>query len=294
MASAEKEPLVINMDEASLAYHVAGAVGTVLRPGKHKHLQAADRCRLSDRRGNITYIASICNDKALNEKLPQILLGNSHRFTLKLLRAAKGILGDQVVLWREKSGWNNTRLMQRYIDLLLMSLGDLVSQRTLLLVLDMAPCHIHPDVQAYAMSKGVRMVLVPAGLTWLLQPLDTHVFRQFRMKMQEGWLASKSRAEDGRIPMIDWLQVVAATIRDVVSGRDWQRAFEHSGLLLEQTIMPQHRLQLFGWDTHPTVAPGLPALGQAGQMFPRRSKCNVAEWVHWCPVPSFTPIETLD
>ena len=70
VASAEKEPLVINMDEASLAYHVAGAVGTVLRSGKHKHLQAADRCRLSDRRGNITYIASICNDKALNEKLP--------------------------------------------------------------------------------------------------------------------------------------------------------------------------------------------------------------------------------
>ena len=32
LAAAEQEPLIINMDEASLAYHVGGGVGTVLRP----------------------------------------------------------------------------------------------------------------------------------------------------------------------------------------------------------------------------------------------------------------------
>ena len=57
IAAAEQEPLVINMDEASLAYHVGGGVGTVLRTQPLSSLRPADRSRLSDRRGNVTYLA---------------------------------------------------------------------------------------------------------------------------------------------------------------------------------------------------------------------------------------------
>ena len=57
IAAAEKEPLIINMDEASLAYHVGGGVGTVLRTQPLSSLRPADRSRLSDRRGNVTYLA---------------------------------------------------------------------------------------------------------------------------------------------------------------------------------------------------------------------------------------------
>ena len=73
-------------------------------------------CRLSDRRGNIYLsIASICNGKAIWRRRAasssQILLGNSlQQFTLKTLiaRSERHLGGPKVVLWREKSGWNNT------------------------------------------------------------------------------------------------------------------------------------------------------------------------------------------
>ena len=204
IAAAEQEPLVINMDEASLAYHVGGGVGTVLRTQPLSSLRPADRSRLSDRRGNVTYLASICNDPSLNSKLPQILLGNTHRFSLRLLGQAKGFLPDNIILWRESSAWNNRQVMQRYIQVLCKSLEDRMAERSVFLVVDMAPCHIHPDVRAMAMKTGIRMLLVPSGLTGALQPLDTHVFREFRRKLQALWLESRSSVPRGELCMSDW------------------------------------------------------------------------------------------
>ena len=205
IAAAEKEPLIINMDEASLTYHVGGGVGTVLRTQPLSSLRPADRSRLSDRRGTVTYLASICNDPSLNSKLPQILLGNTHRFSLRLLGQAKGFLPDNIILWRESSAWNNRQVMQRYIQVLCKSLEECMAERSVFLVVDMAPCHIHPDVRAMAMKTGIRMLLVPSGLTGALQPLDTHVFREFRRKLQALWLESRSSVPRGELCMSDWL-----------------------------------------------------------------------------------------
>lgn len=49
------------------------------------------------------------------------------------------------------------------------------------------------------MEQGIRMILVPAGMTGLLQPLDTHVFNPFRDRMQQLWIECKSNASDGQV-----------------------------------------------------------------------------------------------
>ena len=71
-----KLPLIVNMDECSLAYHQTGIRDTVLRTQPLRSVRPEDRARLGDRRGNITYMASICNDPSFSNVLPQILLGN--------------------------------------------------------------------------------------------------------------------------------------------------------------------------------------------------------------------------
>ena len=83
--------------------------------------------------------------------------------------------------------------------------------------------------------------------------------------------------------MSDWLKVVRGAILSVVAGKDWQCAFEQTGILFFQSHLTAQRLHLLGWEACPQVAPGLPGLGQGGAMFPRRSKANVAEWVQ-CPL----------
>ena len=123
-----KLPLIVNMDECSLAYHQTGIRGTVLRTQPLRSVRPEDRARLGDRRGNITYMASICNDPSFSNVLPQILLGNCQRFAKRVVEELKPSLPGNLFLWREKSAWNNRFQMRRYIKLLRQCLGDEVFQ----------------------------------------------------------------------------------------------------------------------------------------------------------------------
>lgn len=294
LCACKKPCLIVNMDEASLTYELTGIVGTVLKRRPSMGWEPGQRVRLGDRRGNVTYIASISNDEEVNKILPQILLGNSHRFLKRLLQDAEAAVGDMVVIWRENSAWNNHYLMQKYIHLLCGHLREYLGHREVILLMDMAPCHMHPSVFALARRKGIRIVLIPAGLTGLLQPLDTHVFRQFRARMQHWWLESKSSASDGAVSLLAWLGLVRRSIDEIVLGKDWHHAFEHTGVLSGQVNMSSKSLKAFGWESPPCVGDGLPGLGQAAAMFPRRSSANVEAWVHWRPAPKYAPIQTLD
>ena len=87
-----KRRLLINMDEAALAYSWAGQKGTVIcqnRPpqGLRPRLESVNRNEI---RGNVTHMAFICDDSAIQPRLPQILLGNKARFTLRLLQSLQG------------------------------------------------------------------------------------------------------------------------------------------------------------------------------------------------------------
>lgn len=282
------------MDEASLAFHLSGVVGTVLSTKPFKRVMPGDRARLSHRRGNVTYMASICSDPAFNKCLPQILLGNANCFPKRVLVEVEGELGPNIYAWRENSSWNNRALMRRYIALLCDCLGEVMQEREVYLVLDMASCHLHPSVLKLAMKKRVRIILVPAGMTGVLQPLDSHVFRQFRAKMQEGWLERKSATDDGQVSLQTWFKIVNDAIDAIVVSKSWRHAFERVRILSSQSLISPKLLKALAWESCPEIPNKLPAPGQAARMFPRRSKTNVAMWVQWKSGVSFTPIHTLD
>ena len=138
------------------------------------------------------------------------------------------------------------------------------------------------------------MIVVPAGMTGVLQPLDVYVFRQFRAKMQELWLDCKGDAEDGVVTLQLWLQVVCNAIQCIIAGKNWHSAFQHVGLMSGQKLLSSKILHALGWNSCPQVPDTLPAVGQASAMFPRRSRVNVPMWVQWAPALDFTRIQTLD
>lgn len=112
-APAGRRPLIINMDETSLAYHIAGLKGTVVKGARGR-----DQASLSELRGHVSYLAAITDDAEIQPLLPQVLIGNAHKFTLQTLRAVAPKLPQQVHLWREKTAWNTYVCMRRYIALL--------------------------------------------------------------------------------------------------------------------------------------------------------------------------------
>ena len=120
-APSGRQPLLINMDETSLAYHFCGLRGTVLKLQIDSREQPSDAASLSEIRGHVSYLASVASDPEVQALLPQVLLGNEHRFTKTLLRSVEKICPPQVHLWRQKSAWNSHATMRRYICLLAIS-----------------------------------------------------------------------------------------------------------------------------------------------------------------------------
>ncbi|CAK9001141.1 unnamed protein product, partial [Durusdinium trenchii] len=220
-ANAEREPLVINMDESSLAFHWSGLVGTVAEAAVSV---ATDKAKLSSRRA---------------------------------------------------------RLTRKFLRLLCARLGDLLKTRSVGLLLDFAPCHVHDSIFELARSAGLRLLFVPPGMTPLLQPCDTHCLAAFKNNAQENWRVKKSEA-GGHPTLLMWFQAVAAAIHDLVH-RNWARAFESDGILQQQRNMSSHLLKQLHWSTAPQVSPVWPSEEVATLLFPRNWCGNRAKHISGNP-----------
>jgi hypothetical protein len=60
-----------------------------------------------------------------------------------------------------------------------------VARNTTLLVFDSACPHIAKKVKAYLHSRGILFVVIPGGLTGLLQPCDVSWFKTLKSHMAE-------------------------------------------------------------------------------------------------------------
>ena len=75
--------------------------------------------------------------------------------------------------------------MRRYLSLLASSLGSVLKERYVILILDVARCHLHPTILAHAKRCGIRLCFIPALMTAELQPCNTHLFAHFKATFRE-------------------------------------------------------------------------------------------------------------
>ena len=71
----------------------------------------------------------------------------------------------------------------------------------------------------------IKYMLIPAKLTWCLQPLDTHVFAQYKAALWKAHQSRTCRSEAGRP---SWEMVVGSlveVIETVLRGKSWTQAF---------------------------------------------------------------------
>ena len=275
-AEHEPEPLVINVDETSLAFHWSGLVGTILRESC-----AADRSKLKERRARATYICAITHDAEVQKLLPQVLLGNSRSFPAKFAESAAEVC-PKLVIWRAKSAWCTQRLLERYFRLLSEHLAPVLTSRNVCVVLDLAPCHLHDSLFTLAHGLGLRLIYVPPGMTSSLQPCDTHYFARFKSLVQERWRQEKSGAPGGRLTILMWAKVVASVI-ETMSLQQWRHAFESTGILCEQQCLSSALLQKFRWVEKPKVSAITPNENLSQWLFPKNWRGNPAKYIAWDP-----------
>ena len=178
------------------------------------------RIRKKELRGSVTHVAIIADRPEVQNLLPQVFIGNHHRFTLGLVAAC-------VHLFRKKSSWNNKENMRSILELVAEAFGHFAHLQPILL-LDTVRCHIAPSILQKAGALNLWMASVPAGLTYLLQPLDVSGFAGYKRFLREQYRCA--RLETGSVSPEQWMRLLFQVCVEFLNRTSWASAFRMVGV----------------------------------------------------------------
>lgn len=265
----------INFDETAICLFQGGGKGNLMiAKGCPLPTQNVSR---NQRRTYITYVSFICDDPDIQRALPQVLIANERSFPLRDMAALRAACPPHVHLWRERSAWVNERLCVQLVRLLGETLRPYMGGAQPFLVFDASRAHVTRDVFRACAAARLWSLLIPAKLTWLLQPLDTHAFLPYKVHLQKEYQEARVGIADGVVRMADLLRCVHAAMERVIRGRAWAVSFERDGFGLGQLGVSQRVLAHLGLEAPPTISSLRPSLEQLQRCFPKRAQVPEAQ-----------------
>ena len=223
-----KIALNINLDETSIALWQPRHRGNVSFR-KHSVRKARSKfvCNvtLSEQRSNITHVAMCCDRTEIQPRLPQFLLVHTRLLRKRDLPLVLPLLSENVFVIRGKSSWSSEASMTAVFRKLVEVLRDVRHVYQPILFLDTAPPHLHASLFDLLGREGIFVGLVPANMTWLLQVLDAAVFTLFKRFFKSRFHARRSQTPNGRVCIVDVIQLIVSSIRKVLQARSWRDAF---------------------------------------------------------------------
>ena len=270
--------LRINMDETSLCLFQGTGKGTVFHqkkrdPPSEEPAQFASRKR---RRTCITHVAFICDRPDLQPLLPQFLIGNHSTFLQRDLEGLRAACPSNVFLVRQKSAWNNAALQVIILRRLGAVLRPYLGSLQPILFMDACRLHFVRPVITACFAQSLWPIFVPARLTWLLQPCDTHAFQRYKAFLQSAYQCSRADTARAELSIGEFLSCVYRAIRYVLQGQRWALAFDRDGFGHGQSgvaIYIRRQLQL---EDMVVVSASLPSDEQLRKCFPRRARVYIA------------------
>ena len=271
--------LAINLDESPVPAVVTHTAGNAPRDARGRQAAAASPepalpeptqpVRKGRVRQNFTLVATICSESRLQPLMPQVLLGKRELLTAGAWLALQEDLPDNVYVKHNDTGWNSEALLVQIVTILGLILRPFLELFQPVLFMDAVPFHLAAAVLRAIADAGMWFVCIPARLTWLLQPLDTHAFLRLKRKLRRDAVDDES-AGDGEEPLAKMMRyAVHAASRGVLQAHRWRSAFEQNGLLGGQRELSRYvREQTSATEVLPLPAQR-PDAGALGACWPR-------------------------
>ena len=260
----------INMDETPLKYDQVRKRKGLLAISKAQHKKQKEtlvrRASLALRRSVITLVAFMCDDDDIQKLLPQVIIGN-HRLLPRSLAALHRERSDSVYVLSRKTGWNHAKMQCEILKLLGQILSPMRDSHWFILSVDAHGAHIHPSVFEAAHRAGLMQLVIPASMTHLLQPLDTHIFSVFKYQLWSESQALLLASEQGEFNPIAFLDMACRVIARVM-GCSNKRAFASCGFSEKQMGLGDRVLQALEWTEVPVVSSEMPSLAELQQCWP--------------------------
>ena len=267
---AGKHVLRINLDETSVCLYQGEQKGNLLLSRRRlKEEGVAQKVSRSKRRCCLTHVAVICDKPDLQPAMPQVILGNAFTFQAGQMVGLRSACPPNVHLVRQKSAWNNIETMKIVIRLIADAVKPHGDHLQPILLLDACRVHLARSVLATCVACRIWPIIIPAKLTWLLQPCDTHAFHRYKVYLKKVYQEARAATLDGQLSVAQFLPCVYATVRRVLQGQKWSEAFDQDGFGHRQgqtSVYVRRMLQQAG-EIH--APDGIPTEGDLQLCFPK-------------------------
>ena len=274
-----KAVLRINMDETSVCLFQGDSKGTVMArkrkirghapDGAAVAMEPAQKVSRSMRRTCVTHVAFVCDRPDIQPLLPQVVVGNERTFPATAFAGLQGSAPRNVHLVRQKSAWNNSALLASLIKALAAVLAPYLDELQPIFLMDACKVHIAQAVLQACWAGKLWPILVPARLTWLLQPCDTHAFLRYKEVLKAEYQAARASTSDGQLNVGQFLGALYATIRSTLQGRRWALAFDEDGFGQGQSSLSSFALRQLEYERPPFVSNALPNADQVQLCLPK-------------------------
>lgn len=287
-----KKPLIINMDETAVCLFQGQGKGTVIAGKKRKRDEPVQRVNRAAHRTYLTHVAFICDRSFYLKYLPQFIIGNEHTLLVRDMPELKRNCPDHFTLIRQKSAWNNAQLMCKIVDKLWAALAPFAATVQPILLMDCAKLHWAPAVLNRCGRRGIWAMPVPAKLTWLLQPCDTHMFQMYKRQLRKAYQRRREESmTGGALPvkqLLDCVYEISECVVEDISG--WKKAFLDDGFGARQTQLSVFRKRHLELEATPDVGDHKPSVDQVKQCFPRRQQVPAMSKLFGCSAMMAFPV----
>jgi hypothetical protein len=224
-------PIVVNMDETMLSSVRPRKLGVVPNVSKCRVMSAGSVSR-EVALPRTSLIAAVCSDASLQQHLPQMRLPRSPPGAIagRRLQAAYATAGLPQCTLHGSSGWNTSDSFRLWLRELVKRLRRVAPGRPVVLVVDDCAVHVSDAVLKQCCDLRVALVVIPSRMTWLLQPLDTHVFACLKTHIRRLFFTGAVESEGCKLSPTTRIRLQGDAIRSVLVNRDWSVVMQRAGL----------------------------------------------------------------
>ena len=262
-----KRVVFVNVDETSVPMQYPANTGYLHIPtgtSRKKVVATEQASTLSKRRAYMSLVAMLSDDPCAQRLLPQVLVSNKRLLseaTHAQLSERVGNCANQFV-WRRQSAWVDAAAMVQILHLLRGSLEPIWLQVHVVLLLDCCPVHASQKVVAAAGRLGFRLVMVPASMTGLLQPLDAYCFAGLKKRHRDSVLQECMSNHVGEVSVVTHCTKVMKAVDSFLTGGSWAAAFRGCGFgNLQRSLGGRAKAKLRWPEGPPDIGAHLPSLG---------------------------------
>ena len=192
-----------------------------------------------------------------------------------MARRVRAVLPPPFILVVQRKGWVNNETMLRFVKELAECLQHRRATRRYVVYMDAYRAHLSPSTLEAFGKADLCVAIIPALVTWALQPCDTHLFAIYKRTMATMGQLSLLKDPAGAVNWERTMTIVRDVCLRVLHGRTWRKAFEDLGLCGHQRLVSVRTKEKLGFEHGvPVVSTEIPELLHLQQLFPAGSIIN--------------------